>query len=245
MQQTRSHKTIAPLRNVVSLDSLVRRLQKTPANLPRLGVMYGRSGLGKTWAASFAANEHDAYHVQVGFTWTQKFFCKAIMLEMGMIGPDDTPRESIPDLVARIARQLALSGRILIVDDAQYLVKKSMDEIVRDVYEASQSPIIMIGEESLPTALKRSERVHNRVLDWVQAQPCDIGDTKALCGIVCGELEIAKDLLEKVCLEVNGCARRIVANLARIKEFAEGHALQTIDAAVYTGRIDTGEPVKV
>lgn len=234
--------SIAPLRNVINLDSLIRRLKNSPANLPRMGVLYGGSGLGKTYAASFAANEYEIYHVQVGSSWTKKFFCKSIMLEMGMLGSNETPRDSIPDLIARIGQQLARSGKILLVDDAQFLTQRGLIELVRDIYEASQSPVVLIGEEGLPTDLKKWERVHNRVLDWVQAVPCDLGDTSALCRIVCGDLNVASDLLEKICGQVNGCARRIVANLARVREFAQAHALESIDAKTFKGRIDTGDP---
>lgn len=236
--------SIAPLRNVINLDSLIRRLQTSPANLPRMGVFYGRSGLGKTYAASFAANEHSIYHVQVGSSWTKKFFCKSIMVEMGMLGPNDTPRESIPELISKIGSQLARSGKILLVDDAQFLALRGLIELVRDIYEASQSPVVLIGEEKLPEDLKKWERVHNRVLDWVQAVECDLADTSALCRIVCGDLHVAPDLLENICDTVNGCARRIVASLARVREFAQGHALESIDAKSYKGRIDTGEAVR-
>lgn len=232
---------IAPLRNVVSFDSLVRRLLASKPNLPRIGVMYGRSGRGKTYSATFAANEHQAYHVQVGYTWTQKYFCKAVMVEIGLISPDAPVRASIPDMVAQIAKQLADSKKILIIDDAQYLAKKGMIEIVRDMYEASQSPIILIGEEGLPVLLKQWERIHNRVLAWVEAQKCNLADCKALARIVCGGVEVKTDLLEKLCAAVDGCARRVVTNLDHIREFAEARAMTGIDAATYTARIDNGD----
>jgi DNA transposition AAA+ family ATPase len=232
---------IAPLRNVVNFDSLVRRLLATKPNLPRIGVMYGRSGRGKTYAATFAANEHNAYHVQVGSSWTQRYFCKAVMIEIGLLTPEANIKASIPDMVAMIAKQLATSGKILIIDDAQYLERKGMIELVRDIYEAGQSPLIMIGEEGLPNLLKKWERVHNRVLAWVEAQKCELADCKALARIICDGVEIDADLLRKVCDAVDGCARRIVINLDHIREFAGGRGLTAIDAAAYTDRIETGD----
>lgn len=232
--------TIAPLRNVVNFDSLVRRLLATKPNLPRIGVMYGNSGRGKTYAATFAGNEHSAYHVQVGSSWTQRYFCKAVMIEIGLLTPEDTIKASIPDMVHMIATQLASSGRILIIDDAQYLERKGMIELVRDIYEASQSPLIMIGENGLPTVLKKWERVHNRVLAWVEAQKCELADCKALARIICDGVEVGTDLLQNVCDAVDGCARRIVINLDHIREFASGRGLTSIDAKSYKERIETG-----
>ncbi len=232
---------IAPLRNVVNFDSLMRRLKSAKPELPRIGVMYGHSGRGKTYSATFAANEHEANHVQVGFSWTQRYFCKSVMVELGLIKPDDQPRMAIPDMVFAIAKQLANSGKILIVDDAQYLERKGIIEIVRDIYEASQAPLVLIGEEGLPDMLKRWERVHNRVLSWVEAKECDEADCKALARIVCDGVEVTADLLNNVRTAVSGCARRIVTNLDRIREFATARSLSSIDAAAYIDRIDTGD----
>ena len=231
---------IAPLRNVVNFDSLVRRLLATKPNLPRIGVMYGPSGLGKTWSATFAANEHEARHIQVGFSWTQRYFCKAVMIEVGLIKPDENPKGSIPDMISMIAKQLASSGNILIVDDAQNLDRKGMLGIITELYESCQSPLILAGEEKLPKILQREERLHNRVLAWVEALPANLADCKALARLVCEDVEVGVDLLEDVCKAVGGCARRIVTNLDNIREFASGRGLNFIDAAAYTDRIHTG-----
>lgn len=232
---------IAPLQNVVKFDSLVRRLQTSPPNLPRIGVMYGNSGLGKTFAATFAANEHRAFHVQVGFSWTQRYFCKAVMVELTLIKQDSTLKLSIPEMVGMIAKEMASTGRLLIVDDAQYMHRKGMLDIITEIYETAQSPLIMLGEEKLPDLISNSERLHNRVLSWVEAKPSNLADCKALARIVCGEVEVATDLLEKICSAVGGCARRIVTNLNNVREFAAGRSLASIDAATYKDAIATGD----
>ena len=57
-----------------------------------------------------------------------------------------------------ICEQLAASQRPLILDEADYLVAKAgMVELVRDIYEGSQSPIMLVGEEMLPNKLKKYE----------------------------------------------------------------------------------------
>lgn len=240
-EETGTAGSIAPLRNVVNFDSLVRRLQSTKPNLPRIGVMFGNSGLGKTYAAAFAANEHQAKHVQVGFSWTQRYFCKAVMIELGLIRPNGNVKGSIPDMVAMIAKQLATSGKILMVDDAQNMERKGMLDIITEIYEASQSPIILIGEEKLPEILVKRERLHNRVLAWEEAQPSDVNDCNALARLVCDGIEVKADLLEKVCKAVSGCARRIVTNLDNIRQYAADRDLTSIDSASYNGTIQTGD----
>lgn len=226
---------IAPLRNVAAFAALVERVTRRSTNLPGMAVFYGKSGLGKTNSATYGANKHNAYYVQVKSVWTKKRLCQAILQEMGL-----RPTSTVAEMVDQVGEQLALSGRPLIVDDAQFLVHRGMIEILRDIYESSFAAVILIGEESLPTDLKRWERVHNRMLDWVQAQPCDLADTRHLARMYCPGVDVADELLDKVRLAVNGCTRRIAVNLDHIRAFAEGKALKTIDSATYKGRIDTG-----
>lgn len=226
-------KRVAPLSNVIRFDTLYRDLQRYKDNAYRIGVFSGRSGLGKTQAAMNAVTEYDAYHVQVGYSWNKKFFCKASMVEMGLLLPDERVKLSIPEMIAHIAQQLLLSQRTLIIDDAQFLVQKGIIELARDIAEQSHAPVILIGEEGLPRALKDWDRVDNRVRVKATAEPCDLGDTATLARHVCGDIEIANDVLAALCAEVKGNASRIVINLEHIRAYALANTLTGIDLATY------------
>ena len=123
-------------------------------------------------------------------------------------------------MVDQIGEELALSGRPLLVDEADFLVQKRMVEVVRDIYESSGAAIILIGEEHLPGKLKAWERVHGRMLDWVAAQPASLADAKHLTGLYCPGIEIEPDLLAKLHEASSGSVRRICVNLDRIRELA-------------------------
>ena len=121
-----------------------------------------------------------------------------------------------------------------------------MIEIVRELHEYSGAPIILVGEEKLPAKLLNVERVHNRVLEWFPAQPCDIEDTQQLARAFAPLVAIADDLLEHIRSQSGGRARRIVVNLARVGELARNKGLKSIDrAAIGTAQLYTGEPPAV
>jgi DNA transposition AAA+ family ATPase len=86
------------------------------------------------------------------------------------------PKATVGDMVDQIAQHLAILDVPLIIDEADHLVARRMIEIVRDIYEGSQAPVILIGEELLPQKLREWERVHGRMLDWVAAQAADLAD---------------------------------------------------------------------
>jgi DNA transposition AAA+ family ATPase len=229
--------TIAPLRNVSLFSELTDRVQRRQHGLPGMACFYGPSGLGKTHSAIYAANRHRAFHVQVRSVWTRRTFCSETCLEMGIV-----PARTIPDMVKQIGSELAMSRRPLIIDESDFLVAKGMIEIVRDLYEGSYGAIILIGEEQLPHKLKAWERVHGRMLDWVQAQPASLADARHLARLYCKGIEVDDDLLTELFEKSGGSARRICVNLDRVREAALTAGLPRIGRAGYDRPFFTGAP---
>jgi len=210
-----SSKTIADLANVslclVALDKALTR----PLHLPGLVVFFGPSGIGKSFAATYAANQYQAYYVECKSSWTRKALLVAILESMGV-----SPARSLPAMTEQACEQLALSGKPLIIDEMDHIVEKKAVEIIRDLYEGSQGTILMIGEERLPGKLKMWERFHNRVLEWVPAQLADLSDCRALATLYCPDVALAEDLLAEITKKSKGCVRRICVNLEQVRRVA-------------------------
>lgn len=214
--QVNSAGSIAPLTNVVLFSELMERVKNRKPGLPGLGTFYGPSGFGKTRAAIWAANYYRAYYVQIKSLWTRKALCEAILKEMSV-----KSSATMSAMLDQIGEQLMLSGRPLIVDEADYLASKGMIEVIRDIYESSDAPIILIGEEGLPTKLRAWERVHGRMLDWIAAQPASMEDTQKLAGHYARGVTVAADLLAALHEASAGSVRRVCVNLDQVREAAE------------------------
>ncbi len=231
--------SLAPLKNVASMMALVERLRSRGAHMPGFGVVYGFSGYGKTYSAIYAQNDTLGPRVEVGDSWTKKTLMRAILKELG----EREPKGTVADLAERIIMRLAAPDHPpLFVDEADRLVDKGMIELVREIQEASAVPVILIGEEKLPQKLMQVERVHNRVLEWVAAQPCDIEDTRKLATTFVPQLALSDALLEAMRHATEGRARRIVVNLDRIAEFARTQGLSELDIPDFTIGFYTGTP---
>ncbi|SED08986.1 AAA family ATPase [Pseudomonas anguilliseptica] len=222
---------IVPLTNVGLLASAIERAMLRPQGLPGLVVKYGPSGLGKSVAAAWAANQHRAYYVECRDTWTKMAFLKAVLREMAI-----TPARTLSEMVDQVAEQLGRSGRPLIVDDVQYLLDKSAANILTDLYNASQGTIVLIGEERVPSSLAKLERLHNRVLEWVPAQPATLDDMQQLARSAYPNHQMAEDLLEDLRKATRGCLRRIAVNLYRVHSEAQALCLDAIDMATWGKR---------
>jgi DNA transposition AAA+ family ATPase len=217
MEHTTAMPTIAPLVNVsLCLQALDMAMNRAP-HLPGIVCFNGPSGFGKSSAAAFVANNLKAYYVECRSCWTKRAFLQAIMKDIGK--PHDGM--NLSDMIDEISEQLALSGRPLIIDETDHIVDKKAIELVRDIYEGSGAAILLIGEERLPQKLKKWERFHGRILDWVYAQPASLADARQLAKLYCQGIKVEDDLLARVSQVAHGSVRRICVNLERIRAEAD------------------------
>jgi DNA transposition AAA+ family ATPase len=187
-------------------------------------IFYGPAGWGKSFAAQFAMNHYDATLIQCMSTWTTKAVLTAIAKELSL-----PPAPTTYGLTDQICEYLALSGKPLIIDEIDHVVRRKNIEIIRDLYEGSQIPIMLIGEERLPENLKRWERFHSRVLDFVPAQQADAEDAAILASFYARRIRISAALLAETAKMARGSIRRICVNLDRMEEAALASGVKEMD----------------
>lgn len=230
----------AELANVRALMAAADQLIRRADHLPGLGVMYGPSGYGKSVAAAVVAVSTDAAYVEVKDSWTRKSFLEAVAIEIGI-----RPGRTLAECAELVGEELARSQRLLLVDEADILADKNALEIVRSIHMSSGAPILLIGEEALPSKIRRNERIHSRVLTWVPAQPATLADARELAAIYCAKVGFADDLLDYITQRSQGRVRRIVVNLDMIEREAVRARVEIADAAwwdrreLYTGEAPT------
>jgi DNA transposition AAA+ family ATPase len=232
---------VAPLRNVGLFSELVDKVQSRAQHLPGLACFYGHSGYGKTRSAVLAANRSRAWYIEMGETWTRSSLCDAILHELS-----ETPYGSVASKVQTIIYRLGeMPDRPLIIDEADFIIRRGMVDMIREIHDKSQAPIILIGEEMLPAKLQKFERAHNRVLDWVAAHPCDLKDTRMLAALYAPGIGFADDLLEALLSASGGRIRRICVNIERVRERAVATGAETMSLESWgTAPFFTGEPPK-
>lgn len=231
-QQLNTGKTVAPLRNVAALVELVQTQIDRHPDLPRMGCFYGPSGYGKTTACVYAMNHFDAYYIELMSSWTKKKICETLLLEM-----DIQPEKTITSMLDQIAQELVQSGRPLIIDEADQISnKKSMIELLRDMYKAAQTPIILVGEERLPQDLQQWERVHGRISKWTAAQPASLTDLEHLIKIWCPDVVLDDPFKSRLLEESLNSIRRCCFNLQTVRELAATFGVDHMNQEIWGDR---------
>ncbi|TAM37825.1 MAG: ATP-binding protein [Burkholderiaceae bacterium] len=227
---------ISPISNIGLVRAVMDTLVQRTSGLPGIGTLYGRSGLGKSFGASYASHPagFNGIYVSCRSFETKKSLAEQICKAIGI-----TPKGNIPAIVDALIEVLSISGRPLIVDEVDYIVDSRTLELIRDLHDASGAAILLIGEEHLPAKLKRHERFDNRVLVWQPAAACNEFDFAMLVKQYAPSITIAPELKKRVLVETGGVTRRVVVNIENIKRWCDRkgttQAPADCDVELYTG----------
>lgn len=228
----------APLTNMRLALAALTQAQDAGEGSPRLCVLYGYSGFGKSVAGAYVASKFDAAYVECRSIETQRSFLEMVAAELGISRCERTA----PRLLQQIVDQLGADPRPLIIDEMDHIVTKRFVDIIRDIHDATTVPILMIGEEALPAKLKAWERFDNRVLVATAAQPATADDARKLRDHYCLRVAIADDLVDLIAERCKGVTRRIVVNLRNVQTAALDEGLLTADREWWGNRpMLTGE----
>lgn len=208
--------SVQPLRNVTALAMQIKMLENRQHGLPGMGVFYGPPGYGKTQAAIYAAAALDAIHISVQELWTRKTLLTQVLRELGA-----PARGSLADMMMQANESLAMAGRTLIIDEADYAIQKGLIQIIRDFSDGSQVPVILIGMEELPQKLRKWELVDSRVLNWTAAEPATLKDATLLAMYYAPNITIGDDLLSHILARNTGNARLTSIDIAYVNEHAD------------------------
>lgn len=232
----------APLSNMLLCYNTMLNLMESGASSPRIGLFYGFSGYGKTTAAAFTAARFDHLYIQALPCWTAKGFVRALAADLGIIRP---ARET-SNMLEQIFELLRRQPRALIIDEFDYLLKDRFIELVRSIHDNTPTPILLIGEEKLPAALKDWDRFDNRILIATPAQAASDDDALLLRDNYCRHIRVADDLALYFAERARRVTRRIATNLIAAQRIAATEGVESIDRAWWGDRpVMTGDvPVR-
>jgi AAA domain len=228
----------APLRNLLLAFNALEHAIARPAMLPGIVCFYGPSGYGKSVAAVYCANRTRGILVECSSTDTAKNVLSALTEEAGL-----RQLRTVSDMQKQLIEELAVSRRPLIIDEVDHIAEGKTLQLIRDLHDKSGCAVLLIGEESLPFKLKRTDRFHNRVLLWQPAEPADERDVQSLISFYSPDVAIADELRQKMLGEVGLVVRRIAVNLHNMREFGKVNGLKEVTLSAWGKRpFYTGVP---
>ena len=206
-------------KNIKAFISLATKLQRVRSNAPKMGLVYGEPGLGKTEAVLWWAVKQDAIIVTAKNGMSSRWFLADLVTELG-----ETPRWYSAELFNQAVSKLIEKPRMLIVDEIDYLINNSKAiETIRDIHDKTGIPVLLVGMGSVDKKLSRYKHLFDRIIEIYKFTPFELEDIRQIITEL-SEVKIEDEVIELIHKKANRF-RQIVKLLIEIENIAlvNGH----------------------
>ena len=219
-------KIFVKTKNVKNFIGLVENLQNKPKNIPKMGLVYGEPGLGKSQTALWLACKYDAIYLRATNLMTGRWLLEEIAKEMNEI-----PRYLTSDNFNLIVQKLKQKPQLIIVDEIDYLMNNLKTiEILRDIHDETDCPIIFVGMELAHKKLERYKHLFDRFSEIVKFEVFSVADLKQIFEQL-SEVKFTTDSIEYIHKKYNRF-RQIVQLINQLEIVAKDNNLQEINLDV-------------
>lgn len=208
--------------NVKNFIGLVENLLNKPKNIPKMGLIYGEPGLGKSQTALWLACKYDAIYLRATNLMTGRWLLEEIAKEM-----DEIPRYLTSDNFNLIVQKLKQKPQIIIVDEIDYLMNNLKTiEILRDIHDETDCPIIFVGMGLAHKKLERYKHLFDRFSEIVKFETFGVNDLSQIVSQL-SEVTFTPDAVEYIHSKFNRF-RQIVQLINQMETFAKDNNLTEI-----------------
>ncbi|GBF22756.1 transposase, partial [Candidatus Gastranaerophilus sp. (ex Termes propinquus)] len=196
-------------KNVKNFMTLMENLKKVPPNLPKLALVYGEHGLGKTQTIMWWVNKNDAVYIRATQGMTSRWLLSEMAEELG-----EKAFWNTQDTFEIVEKKLKQSPKIIIVDEVDYLVDKNSVETLRDIHDRTDCPVVLVGMGAVDRKLSRYKHLTDRFYGTMKFEHFDKNDIRQIIEQL-SEVEFTSDAIEHLANKANQF-RQIVKLLDRI-----------------------------
>lgn len=208
--------------NVKNFIGLVENLINKPKNIPKMGLIYGEPGLGKSQTALWLACKYDAIYLRATNLMTGRWLLEEIAKEM-----DEIPRYLTSDNFNLIVQKLKQKPQLIIVDEIDYLMNNLKTiEILRDIHDETNCPIIFVGMGLAHKKLERYKHLFDRFSEVVKFETFGVNDISQIINQL-AEIKFTTDSIEYIHKKYNRF-RQIVQLINQLEIIAKDNNLTEI-----------------
>ena len=223
------HKLFVKTRNVKNFIGLMNKLIDKSNEVPKMGLIYGDPGLGKTQTAVWWATNNDAVYVRAQNKMTCRWLLEKIVYELG-----ESPSTKMADLIEQCITHLRLKPQVIIIDEVDYLINRHrIVETLRDLHDLTGVPIVLIGMQEAKTKLGKYRHLYDRISEIIEFKPFSKDDLD----IIVEELSEIKitDEAKEIFFEKTNRFRQVIKGISLLENLAKTNGLHKIDVKQVKG----------
>ena len=224
--------------NVKRFITLMEELKKLPPNIPKLAMVYGEHGLGKTHSVIWWATRNDAIYVRANNDINQNGLLKLIVEELG-----ERPFFFMQENYNLILKHLRTEPKIIIVDEVDYLFNyHNAIEILRDIQDNTGVPILLVGMGMLDKKIARLKHFNDRIYKKLKFEHFDENDIKEILESMT-ELNFTDDAITYLATRTNQF-RQLVKLINHIEKLSKTNEIKDLDEYVLKGLLNERQSIK-
>lgn len=216
------NKIFVKTQNVKNFIGLVENLQNKPKNIPKMGLVYGELGLGKSQTALWLAYKYEGVYLRSSNLMTGRWLLEEMVKEL-----DEIPRFLTSDNFNIVVKKLKKNPQIIFIDEIDYLMNnyKSI-ETLRDIHDETDCPIIFVGMGLTHRKLERYKHLYDRFSEIVKFETFGVNDIGQIINQL-SEIPFTPDAVEYIHTKYNSF-RQIVQLINQMEIFAKDNNLTEI-----------------
>lgn len=212
--------------NVKNFIGLVENLVNKPKNIPKMGLVYGEPGLGKTQTALWLACKYDGIYLRASNLMTGRWLLDGLIKEMY-----ELPRYLTSDNFNLVVKKLKANLKVIFIDEIDYLMNNFKTvEILRDLHDETDCPIIMIGMGLAHRKLERYKHLYDRFSEILKFETFGVSDISQIINEL-SQVPISADAIEYIHQKHNRF-RQIVLLINKLETIARENNLTEINMEV-------------
>ena len=220
------NKTFVRTNNVKNFIGLVKNLVNKPKNIPKMGLVYGEPGLGKTQTALWLACKYDGIYLRASNLMTGRWLLDGLIKEM-----DELPRYLTSDNFNLVVKKLKANPKVIFIDEIDYLMNNFKTvEILRDLHDETDCPIIIIGMGLAHRKLERYKHLYDRFSEILKFETFGVSDITQIVNEL-SQVPISADAIEYIHQKYNRF-RQIVQLINKLETLTKENNLTEINMEV-------------
>jgi len=211
--------------NVSEFRQKIRTLEDHQDGEPGFALVYGQAGRGKTETARNYYAQNGGFYLRVMQGWTQ---C-AFLQELCFLTCGVRPRAAAT-CKNKVIEALDAEPATIFVDEADRLHVDRLEDL-RDIYDMTGAPIVLIGENELKGLLSERRRIWSRVKQVVEFGPVVEEDVAVLADEAAG-LDMDPEACALAVRHSDGDFRLVWTLLGHLERTARAKETNSCDAAM-------------
>lgn len=187
-------------------------------------LVFGEPGTGKTEVAQWYAGQYDCPYIRATDIMSRRSLLAKIVAELG-IAPDFRT----DDLFNQAVEQLIDHPTTIIVDEVDYLIRGGMVEVLRDINDVTNVPIVMIGMNKVDKSLRRFPHLFDRFTAIVHFKTFNEQDIADMARQIC-EVPVDESGIKYIFDQGQGKFRLTLTLFAKGERMAKHSSVEVITA---------------